>query len=413
MDEISKDALMLSNRQNLYINTLNNNTVKQKSKYNSTLKRNRRPLHSNKRRSFKKEFRLLSYNITSLQSRLLSFSHVLNDLKPKVWSLQETHMRKAGKIKFPGSDCYQIYELIRSDKGGGGLAVGVCKELQSVWVRQGEGEVETLTVMVSVSDLSVRVTNGYGPQEYSSKDTKEQFWQYLQDEVNISINEGVGCLIMLDANCWLGNKIIPGDPHCQNRNGKLFYDFLNNNGNLSLLNNQKFCQGKITRERKVENRMEYSIIDFMIACDKVLPYAKSMWIDEDKKFALTNFHNKKKGRPASLSDHNLLYAEFIFKCIKQPKERKSLFNYNNVNSLSKYQNATAQTNKFTKSFMNSEPFSIQVKNWEKNLRKTLFSCFQKIRIKPNNNRKITTYISNLLEERKAAIMKDFQKREKN
>ena len=46
------------------------------------------------------------------------------------------------------------------------------------------------------------------------------------------------------------------------------------------------------------------------------------------------------------------------------------------------------------------------------MRKTLFTCFRKIRIKSNNNRKINSYISNLLDERKAAILKkDFQKRE--
>ena len=131
-------------------------------------------------------------------------------------------MRKTGQIKFTGSDSYQIYELVRHNRAGGGLAVGVSKELQSVWVRQGEGEVETLTVMVTVSGLYVRVTNGYGPQEYDSFEKKNNFWQYLQDEVNLSNSQGIGCIFMLDTNSWLGRNFNRFDPHIQNQNGNYF-----------------------------------------------------------------------------------------------------------------------------------------------------------------------------------------------
>ena len=150
---------------------------------------------------------------------------MLSDLNPKIWALQETQMQLPGKIIFQGSESYQIYELTRSSRGGGGLATRVSKSVQSVWVRQGEGEVEALTVMVKVSGLYVRVTNGYGPQEYDGPDKKDKFWQYLQDEVNICNNEGIGCLILMDGNSWLGNTVINGDPHCQNQNGKLFFKF--------------------------------------------------------------------------------------------------------------------------------------------------------------------------------------------
>ena len=64
--------------------------------------------------------------------------------------------------------------------------------------------------------------------------------------------------------------------------------------------------------------------------------------------------------------------------------------------------------------MNYETFSVKVKKWEKCLRKKLYSCFEKIRIKPTSSTKITPYISNLVDKRKSAILKkDFDKREKN
>ena len=57
--------------------------------------------------------------------------------------------------------------------------------------------------------------------------------------MNISVNRGMGCMIMLDANSLLEYRVITGDSHCQNQNGKIFFDFRSNNGNLSLLNNKK------------------------------------------------------------------------------------------------------------------------------------------------------------------------------
>ena len=298
MDESQKSILTETKNQNLYKNTVIANTVKNKKYCKKSLKRNRRPLYVNRKKCNIKDFRILSYNVTSLQSRLLSFSDVLSKLKPKLWSLQETHMRKPGNIKFSGSELYQIYELTRNDKGGGGLVVGVSKELQSVLVRQEEGEVEALTLMVTVSGLSVRVTNGYGPQGCESSEKKDKFWQYLQDEVNLCNTQGSGCILMLDSNSWLGCKMIKYDPHVQNQNGKLFETFLKNNSNMQLLNIEDFCEGQITRSRMVNGKNEQSIIDFILVCDKLLSYANYMYIDEKRKYSLANFCQKKKGRTA-------------------------------------------------------------------------------------------------------------------
>ena len=384
MDEVPEQYLSKTSNHKLYINTVYTNTLKSKIRNVKYLKKNRRPLHVKNKRSSVKDFRILSYNVTSLQSRLLSLSDVLNKLKPKLWCLQETHMRKPGNIKFSGSNLYQIYELTRSDKGGGGLAVGVSKELQSVWVRQGEGEVEALTVMVTVSGLSVRVTNAYGPQEYDSTEKKNQFWQYLQDEVNFSGSHGVGCIITMDANSWLGSDILKNDVHQQNRNGKLFETFLNNNENMHILNNQHFCDGNITRTREVNGKEEKSILDFILTCDKVLPFAKHMYIDEKRIYAVANFCQKKKGKIAKLSDHNLLYADFDFKFKKITKDRRMIFRFNDLNALKKFKDLTSRTNSFTNCFSNEKSFKEQIASWEKVLKKYLNICFKKVRIKNNN-----------------------------
>ena len=57
---------------------------------------------------------------------------------------QETKLKQPGKIKTDSCADYHIFERNRKDQNGGGLAVGVLKDLQPVWVGEGEGEIETL-----------------------------------------------------------------------------------------------------------------------------------------------------------------------------------------------------------------------------------------------------------------------------
>ena len=63
-------------------------------------------------------------------------------------------------IKFENSDEYQVYENVRTKKGGGGLATLVRKNLHPAWVRQGDDSTEALTVQVSVQEMNIRITNG-------------------------------------------------------------------------------------------------------------------------------------------------------------------------------------------------------------------------------------------------------------
>ena len=92
---------------------------------------------------------------------------------------------------------------------------------------------------------------------------------------------------------------------------------------------------------------------------------KSMYIDEKREYTFTNFHRKNRGKHSTLSDHNLLIANFDLKCVKQPKERKCIFNYNNSEALLKFKEVSTKTNKFTDCFSNNKPFLKQVKSWRK------------------------------------------------
>ena len=241
-------------------------------------------------------------------------------------------MLKMGQIKFDGQKEYQIYEQVRSNKNGGGLALGILKDLEPVWLKDGGDLVEALTVKISLDNsIDIRLTNAYGPQVYDNQDKKDKFWEYLENEVFYCKNEGHGCLMMMDSNAWLGPQIIPNDLHSMNINGKMFDEFLKRNPHMTVLNKTDMCEGSITRVRKVNDTEEKSIIDFILVCDKVIPYVTKMLIDEEKKYAVMNFSSKNK--PPTYSDYNTIIVDINLKIKKHIPERKIV--YNNKYNLSK------------------------------------------------------------------------------
>ena len=102
-----------------------------------------------KRKSLKpfcKNLRFLGVNAAGLGSKMMTFKKVIHELKPSVFLVQETKFKECGKLKI---DNFIIYELVRQNSdGGGGLALGVAKELFPAFVREGDDDVEALSVEI-------------------------------------------------------------------------------------------------------------------------------------------------------------------------------------------------------------------------------------------------------------------------
>ena len=64
-----------------------------------------------------------------LKPKLKTFKKVLTDLKPSAFVIQESKYKEEGKLKF---NSYVIFELVRTDRNGGGLVFGCLKELKPV-----------------------------------------------------------------------------------------------------------------------------------------------------------------------------------------------------------------------------------------------------------------------------------------
>ena len=253
-------------------------------------RKNRRPLR-HKVKIVSNKLKVLSCNASGLRNKLPSLSKIISDLQLSMFCIQETHFLKEGSIKF---DNFQIFEKTRETKSGGGLLVGALKDLNPIWIGDGGSTAEAMSIKVSVKDMDIRVVNAYGPQEYADNEKKTCFWEYLDNEAFLANVEGTGLYVAMDANSWLGDEILKGDPHKQNKNGEMFQNFLERNPQLVVLNTETFCEGLITRSRAANDKVEHSVIDFVIVCDKVLSFINKFTIDEQKKYALAN--NLQRGK---------------------------------------------------------------------------------------------------------------------
>ena len=92
-----------------------------------------------------------------------------------------------------------------------------------------------MSVEIFVKTMKIRCCIAYGPQENDSIIKKEEFWKYIDEDVYQAALNGSGFVMHFDGNLWAGKDIIPGDPRPQNRNGKLFKEFLERHPHLWLM----------------------------------------------------------------------------------------------------------------------------------------------------------------------------------
>ena len=142
--------------------------------------------------NFSKTLRVLGVNSAGLKSKLTTFRKVLSKLQPSIFFIEETKYKDVGRLKF---DNFIVFELVRKTKDGGGLAIGCSKQLQPVWMREGDDYVEALSVEIYLRNMKIRCCIGYGCQENDSVDRKQAFWTYLDEDV-IQANDSGSSFIL-------------------------------------------------------------------------------------------------------------------------------------------------------------------------------------------------------------------------
>ena len=274
-------------------------------------------------------FKIFGINSAGIKSKLKSFNDILKKIQPKIWMVQETKLKPHEKISCALINEFQVYYLNRQGMQGGGVALGVSKDLESTLIKEGNDETEVLSVKVLLEEIPVRAIAAYGPQENAPMEKKNKFWEFLETEVNDAEIEGDGLIIQMDGNLHAGSKLITNDPNKQNTNGRLFCEFLERNPQLIVVNTLNLCEGLITRRRELENRTEEAILDFFIVNEQMRTYLRTMKVDEEKELNLINLAQLKKNNRIIETDHNGLVLEMELELGRNKPEREEMFNLRN------------------------------------------------------------------------------------
>ena len=277
--------------------------------------------------------------------------------------------------------------------------MGCSKDLQPVLLREGDDNVEALSVEIFVKDMRIRCCIAYGCQENETVERKDAFWTFLEEEVLEAEICETGFILHFDGNLWAGKNIIPDDPRPQNKNGKLFQEFLERNPQLTVVNALPLCKGLVTRKRISKGKHEESVLDFFLVCHRVLPYVSKMVIDESKEHILTNYQSARYGGSAKDSDHFTQYMDINLKIISEKPERIEFFNFKDEKSQQIFQKLTSETEVFTKCFQDNASLDVQVENWRKALNSHCKKAFKKIRIRKKALKPVNPIISKLIDQR--------------
>ena len=136
--------------------------------------------------------KIIGVNSAGLMSKIDSFEKLLIDKNPSVFCIQETKLKKPNQIKTNSSRNFKIYELLRKNSNGGGICIGVLKDLKPVWVSQGDDEVEVLTVEMWVNEYPIRIVTAYGPQMIDLLERKQKFWEFIEWKALNAFQAGAG-----------------------------------------------------------------------------------------------------------------------------------------------------------------------------------------------------------------------------
>ena len=85
-----------------------------------------------------------------------------------------------------------IFDKVRVEKGGGGVAVAAKTELNPVLLSEAEGDIDAITININTKNMSISCTSAYGPQTTATKEVKKKFRDYLIDAAVSAKNAGKG-----------------------------------------------------------------------------------------------------------------------------------------------------------------------------------------------------------------------------
>ena len=100
----------------------------------------------------------MTANAAGMKLKAQSIINIINNQNIGIFTLQETHFLKKGKLKLQG---WQTFESIRKMKGGGSM-IGAHESLNPILINEYSDKFELLVIEIVIGGKYLRVITGYG-----------------------------------------------------------------------------------------------------------------------------------------------------------------------------------------------------------------------------------------------------------
>ena len=128
-------------------------------------------------------------NPAGARSKWATWKKIVKETKASVWTMQETKSSEPNKLSMTD---FVVFEKVRDQREGGGVAIAARKELNPVLTAEGEDSIEAITIDIHPSKIVISCTSAYGPQLKETIDKKSKFWAYLDKRADEAWQEGKG-----------------------------------------------------------------------------------------------------------------------------------------------------------------------------------------------------------------------------
>ena len=164
-----------------------------------------------------------------------------------------------------------------------------------------------LTGRIYIKNTIIRLIAVYGLQETSPSEDRSDFFSDLGAEIENCLLHDDNLLVVGDFNAKidsLNDKMISLSP-----NGSLMLDLINSY-DLDVLNFHQECSGKWTRVKKKKDKIEKSVLDYVLCTKQMSNFVSAMEIDENHLFTPFSIRKSKNNTSQIFTDHNSILCNF-------------------------------------------------------------------------------------------------------
>ena len=226
--------------------SLNNPNATKQSK----TKKDQTPKKVTKRKKGAKEqfknFSILYSNIRGIKSKIETLNEIIEQKKPTVICITETHLKEGDKVEFEGYS-----KPYRNDRNGnkskGGVLIAEKQKLENITIevdRVNDVE-ESIWVLVNNAKTKLRIGVIYAPQEGTKKEELIKMYDRIENSINVGKQRDENVIITGDFNAKIK---ITKEKNTQERTaaGKMLED-LEKRNKLYIVNRDKKIKGFYTR----------------------------------------------------------------------------------------------------------------------------------------------------------------------